>query len=34
MYENNTLTNYPIFDEEDDLVSKVIIANNIKEFTY
>jgi hypothetical protein len=34
MYENNTLTNYPIFDEKDDLVSKVILANNIKEFTY
>lgn len=34
MYENNELTNYPIFDEEDDLVSKVILANNIKEFTY
>jgi len=34
MYEDSELTNYPIFDEEDDLVSKVILANNIKEFTY
>lgn len=34
LYENNTLTNYPIFDEKDDLVYKVILANNIKEFTY
>lgn len=34
MYENNQLTNYPIFDEKDDLISKVILANNIKEFTY
>lgn len=34
MYEYQELTNYPIFNEKDDLVSKVILANNIKEFTY
>lgn len=34
MYENNELTNYPIFNEKDDLISKVILTNNIKEFTY